>query len=73
MKYTRLHTNAFLAMSLQTLLTAGLIAALFFLVTERVEAKGAKDIITGALLPVIAMSIKQMGDIAKEFAAMRED
>ena len=73
MKATRLHTNAFMAMVLQTLLTAGLIGALFFLVTERVEANGAKDIITGALLPVIAMSLKQMGDIAKEFAGMRED
>lgn len=64
---TRLHTNTAIGMGLQFLLTAGLIAALLMLITERIDANGAKDIISGALLPIIGQSITNLSSIAKRF------
>ena len=65
---TRLHINAVLGMALQTVLTVMLIAALLVLVTQRIDVDESRDIIVGALLPIIGMSIKSMSDIAMKFA-----
>ena len=64
---TRLHTNTALGMTLSFLLTTGLIAALLLLITETVDANGAKDIVSGALLPIIGQSITNLLSIAKRF------
>ena len=73
MQFTKVHTNALVALLFQTLLTGGLIVALVILVTEKVDVNGAKDILTGVILPVIVMSIRAMSKMARRFASMKED
>ena len=72
MKFTKIHTNSLVGLLFQTILTGGLIIAVVVLVTDKVATNGATDILTGALLPVIAMSIKELSETAQRFASMKD-
>ena len=73
MRITRIHINAVIGMCFQFILTILLITALFLLITEKVNVDGIKDIIVGALIPTIAITLNGLSDTVKTFAKIKDD
>ena len=73
MRTTTLHINAALGMSFMFVLTVLLCVALFLLISETVDANGVKDIVVGALIPVIAISLHGLSQTVQTFAKIKDD
>lgn len=75
-RFTRIHSNALIALLFQFLLTTGLIGFLFVLVEDPLDVNGRlngkADLIIGSLLPIIMASLSKMGDVASRFAGMKD-
>ena len=72
-KFTKIHTNALSGLFFQSIITAGLIFCIYMLISNKVEANGARELIIGALIPTIGNSIREIASISKRFTYIKDE
>ena len=76
MRYTKVHVNALIGLSIYCLLTAALMLLVWGLVSDFIDTNGADDIkylLMGVLLPMIAGALREIASVVKRFTYMGGD